>query len=273
MTLEDEKKIIELYTKGKSGSEILKSLNFKFKTTKTIYDLLHRFGIRAREKWEYNSVDHFYFSKIDNQHKAYVIGLLLADGWLVEKDNSISLSLSKSDRYIINYVKKQWKTDNKIIEIPGGKKIIAGREVNVKPMSRITVASPKMVEDLYRFGFTSDKTNDAVLPPIKIDLFGHMLRGFFDGDGTLYRNSVNKKWCIRFLGTKSVVSQISYMLFHILDIDYKIPSQQRGILYYIEWYIERDLTKVLRLMYNNAEFCMRRKFNRAKLAIEESKDK
>jgi DNA-binding NarL/FixJ family response regulator len=40
ITIEDEKIILELYKKGKSGPEILKELNFKFKTVKTIYDCI-----------------------------------------------------------------------------------------------------------------------------------------------------------------------------------------------------------------------------------------
>jgi hypothetical protein len=262
ITIEDEKKILELYKEGKTGVEILKAFNFKFKTPKTIYDCIKRFGVKTREKWEYSNHDHFYFSKIDSANKAYVLGLMLADGWIDTDRHTVAIQLTEDDAYIIEKIKEEWKTTNKIINCVR-KPIVrkdTGKTYICKPMKRISIGSPKMLEDLKNLGLKQNKSLTITLPIIGEDYDGDLFRGIIDGDGSIYLHSNGKDICIRINGSHYLVAQSALYLTQRLGITYRIPAINDSISY-IDYSIKEDVFSLYKFLYKNIDesFCIERK--------------
>lgn len=62
-----------------------------------------------------------YFEKIDNEHKAYWLGFLYADGYILqgrkEKKNesdALGISISQKDTYLLEILKTDLKSENPI---------------------------------------------------------------------------------------------------------------------------------------------------------------
>ena len=280
MTVDDEKFIVEQYTKNKkSAMMILKLLNNKFKTTKTIYDILRKYNISTENRCYgfYTSLDHFYFNEIDNANKAYILGLLIADGWVHPPQKQIGLSLQEDDKYIIGIVKKEFKSSNTIVRRRfNDRKKIMGRMVNRKDMYQLIVYSQQMITDLAKYGVVKRKTCKVVFPFISNELQPHLLRGILDGDGTIYTHSNGKLTCIRFLGSHYLVAQISLFLHMILGVKQKVPHlvcTGSEFTSYVEWTMLEDVRVIIDYLYNfDYEYLyFRRKYEKVKDFINKEK--
>lgn len=111
-----------------------------------------------------------FFSEIDTPRKAYWLGFLYADGCLRE-NNTLSLGLKHSDKYVIEELCSDLGYDGKI------------RYVNSKNgFNVVEITSKAMAEDLRRWGLEPVKTF-RTQPPSIPDFLSHFIRGLFDGDG------------------------------------------------------------------------------------------
>ena len=124
-----------------------------------------------------------YFDVIDTQEKAYWLGFIHADGSLVfdKKRNRITcldICIQERDSSVIEQFVKDIDGDLTKIE----KRI----NNNQRPMTRIRLRSPVLIEALCRLGVRPRKSykNDGAL--IKGgNYFKHYLRGYFDGNGSV----------------------------------------------------------------------------------------
>lgn len=84
LTPEVEGLIIDQYRGGLSAGEILKGIPFK--TKKTVYDVLERHGVQRRSGVaDYKkSFDEAAFAVVDTAEKAYWLGILITDGYVIE---------------------------------------------------------------------------------------------------------------------------------------------------------------------------------------------
>lgn len=175
--------------------------NYMQKTGKGICAVARHFDVcqstlskRLKEKYDDTiirkngklKVDSNYFKVIDNEHKAYWLGFLTADGYLCPQKNRLDLRLAEVDKKHIELFKEDIKSEHKISpsqsELYGKKFISYG----------ITIQDKEISNDLVKLGFTSDKSHDANIPFNKIpkDLLRHYIRGLMDGDGSVMK--INK---------------------------------------------------------------------------------
>jgi len=267
ITVDDEKRIIELYIDGLSAPKILKELNNKFKTKKTVYDTLQKYGIKCRDFSDYNKVDHNYFSNIDNPRKAYVLGLMITDGWVNENKNCIGIQLQEKDKYIIEMIKKEWNSQEKILFIDREN---LQRFKNSSNMYRICAYSRKIVEDLRKFGVVQRKSLRTILPIIDDHYMYDMIRGILDGDGCIFTHSNGKNIGIKFTGSHYLMAQLSMFLYtnNKQKITYSIPIN-RNTYSNVEWINPKDVSRIARKIYKNKEnnYFLTRKYERIKHLI------
>lgn len=247
ITLDDEKLIIKKYLEGFSGPQIVKFLS-KIKTTKTIYDILKKYNVGTREEPLLNNSDHFYFSSIDKPEKAYLLGLLITDGWVNTEKNEVGIQLQENDLWLIEWIKNQIQSPHKILRTTKGlTKYPNGKYYESSPMYRITNNSMKMVNDLKKYGITDKKTFITFFPIL--DFYQDcLLRGILDGDGSIYihSNGINK--CVRFIGSSFLIAGIGIYLTLMLKVSEQIPKQKESI-FYIEWSKEEDVKKIVNFLY------------------------
>jgi hypothetical protein len=269
ITIEDEKIIVSEYLKGKTAKKILDILNQKVKTTKTVYDILDKYKVKTRDTSYYNKVDHFYFSNIDTNHKAYILGLMATDGYIVEVKGTnrkqVGIQLSEKDKHLIYFIKEQWKSDNKVLLCK--KKDFYGDNGNLyhsADMYRIVVDSRQMAKDLESLGVTPRKSFTITLPIVDKIFQSHVIRGILDGNGTTYIHSNGINRCIRFLGSHYIIAQIAIFLHIELGIPITFPHAKPDVNISFLDYSTQDVVSIIsKYLYKDLENSMflERKFN------------
>lgn len=142
--------------------------------------------------------DYNFFETIDTEEKAYWLGFIYADGWVSVNNETnsgcVGIELQKND---IEHLRKFNKSIN------GNYKITErSRACNLHGKSticdecQIRIFSIKMADDLIRHGATPAKSFTIEFPEIDNSLVNHFIRGYFDGDGSIFyktNQSGNKK--------------------------------------------------------------------------------
>lgn len=176
-----EKHIVDDYKNGITNKELTKKYNLHRCTIQTV---LLRNDVKLKPLSEtarkHQLINENYFNIIDSEEKAYILGLLYADGniryngfeiTLMEIDKEIleKLSIIIYNKIVLGYRRaKKYRTESKYIS---------------KPQYRLTVISNIMKNDLINHGCVQAKTFKIRFPLLANDLYRHFIRGYFDGDG------------------------------------------------------------------------------------------
>lgn len=132
------------------------------------------------------TINQNYFEKIDTEDKAYFLGLLYADGTISGglRRYTIDISLQESDFLILEKF-RDCLCSNK----PLTKRI--KNKPNHKNMIRLTITNKKLHKDIINLGCVPKKSLILKFPTenqVPNHLLRHFIRGYFDGDGSIYRN-------------------------------------------------------------------------------------
>lgn len=230
----DEPTIVELYKQGKNQHEIA-SLYGTYNTT--IRRILLRNGIIPRNQSEAQvSVKENPFNK-ENEESYYWLGYLIADG-CVGKDNRVIINTNKDPEHLAKY----GKYINKPLRSYYNKKY------GVWEYS-VFFNNKSIVKELMQMGIMPNKSLNLELC---FPLNRHILRGVFDGDGSV---SVNKSVTIT-SGSELFIKQLGNF-FEDHNIRYSIVIDKRGNVCY-NLYI-KDKQRFYSLLYDNATIYLERK--------------
>ena len=128
-----------------------------------------------------------FFENINTESKAYFLGLIYSDGTIYKDKNwnsyVISLTQSEKDKDIIFKFKNALKTNKKIYN----------GHINETKTYVLSVNSEKMFNDLNEKGVTQNKSLTIQFPTfISDELMPHFIRGYFDGDGSVWEGKRKK---------------------------------------------------------------------------------
>lgn len=150
----------------------------------------------ARKIYFYN--DDF-FENIDSEKKAYFLGLLYADGYINDIGHNcyVELTLLKNDEYILYEFLRALESNRNVVRIKND------------TYSRIIINSKKIVNDLKQLGCINKKTKILKFPTnIDEKYVHHLIRGYFDGDGSIWCHSNGRQYYIQFTGCIDFLSGI-----------------------------------------------------------------
>lgn len=124
-----------------------------------------------------------FFSSLDSQASAYFLGLLFADGCVAKRANTVEITLAEPDDHVLrDFVHS--------IEGHGCQIRPRRRDDRVKTFHRLTLCSKTMADSLIAWGMgPGSKSAMQLNRPIPVELVGHFVRGFWDGDGHIGRKS------------------------------------------------------------------------------------
>jgi len=116
----------------------------------------------------------YLFESINNEQEAYIVGLFMADGWVAT--NTIGFRFKNDDVELLHNIKNYICKDIKIYID------------NNKLSKGIRICSIKAIENLNNLGIPiSNKSSEQLkIPNMPNDLIRHFIRGYFDGDGTVF---------------------------------------------------------------------------------------
>lgn len=260
---EQEKQIVAEYISGVSVEVLCE--RYKYKGKKSItdkvkkyypdnYDEIIEIARKNRAGWKYS------LDKIQNDFDAYLVGLLMTDGYIYEHGVGIDLI----DEDCIDFISKQVRADHKVYET-------AQREdgYHRQDRHRVLINNKELITQLARFGIVKNKTYTLQPPQLfeeEYQYLPYLIRGIIDGDGCVYENSNNGKiniyiitasldfanWLVKVLKERLFLQGVS--------LNVKKPAREgEAVLYKVEIFRERDIKKIMALVYDEP-FGMNRKF-------------
>lgn len=179
------------------------------------------------------------FNEIDTQEKAYWFGFLCADGSIHKSCNNQYIMQCKLSIKDINHLEKMklfFETDKPLYINKSNNK--SSYNENTQSVN-FTLSSKQIYEDLNKHGCVPNKTLILKFPELSEELIRHFIRGYFDGDGSVYPIKTKSKirklnLGLSLLGTEHVVNKILFIFNNILNSNKKIQIETRSknFIYY-----------------------------------------
>jgi hypothetical protein len=211
------------------------------RSEKSIFNKMAKLGLRLKERTEEEkslyrraySVDDNYFETIDSQKKAYWLGWLITDGFVltslntkrgITNVNSIGLKLAEKDLCVLEDFKKDIKADVLIKYVKeytpkaAYKNKITGKEIFIKGGAQYSLrfTSAKMIQDLAKYGIHQNKTYDVVFPKeLDSKYYPGFIAGVISGDGCIdLKKNHDKGYILRctIAGNMDLVQKIKEIL-------------------------------------------------------------
>lgn len=205
-------------------------------------------ALKVANKKKYNEN---FFEKIDNEYKAYYLGLLFADGNIsrVKYQNRVSISLKEEDLNILEKFKKTLEGEMNICHSKGN--------------SILFFSGKKIVNDLKKYGMIPNKSLKLKFPNINKDLFRHFIRGYFDGDGNIYfrKDSKGVQFTL-YSGTKEFLIKINNIFQEIVGLKKSnIYDFKNSKCHSMSWYGKESVKKIYDFLYKKSDIFLDRKKN------------
>lgn len=166
--------IYTLYVEGYSIKQLSNFYNadISYQFKRYNYDLNNTFKLKRKcnfKKYRLKSL----LDEVNDETSAYFLGLMYSDGYTSE--SQIGIKLQKRDVSVLQKVVDYFFED--------------GYEVLVyNNTAEIKISSKYMVDNLRdKWGCLESKTyKELTVPNISSELIRHFIRGYFDGDGTIF---------------------------------------------------------------------------------------
>lgn len=215
---------------------------------------------------EYKDKD--YFNKINTPSKAYILGFILADGYINKEVLEITVALK--DKVILEFIKSEL-----------GGNIIIDENYNKKqrrfPRARLSYYNKTILNDLIKLSVGEYK-EDRRVPRISPKLENYMLLGFFDGDGCITwgeRKDRNRLWYkISFTSQLKMLEGIQGILYNQVGISSIVrPKSDGSNCYVLSFSNRQNIIDYLNYVYQDSEVIpLKRKYqnaNNLRLELEE----
>lgn len=224
-------------------------------------------------------VDHDYFKKIDSEYKAYILGLIYADGTVIQSVGNrqmyVRIDIQEEDGYVlIPFAKYAGGRDISIIHRPSS--IIN----NWKKKAQITITSDTLCRDLIKYGCNINKSRvGMIFPELDNEMISHFIRGFLDGDGSIIIRKLGYKYKRKttHLLPKNHVQQyklkiafsstdknfLEKIVEHLPTKKSYIAQKRRKMIIYTLWIENKeDVNNSLLYLYKNANYFLKRKHDK-----------
>ena len=208
-----------------------------------------------------------YFKHIDDEFKAYFLGLIITDGCIHNNKrgtNLVSITLQDSDKDILQEF-AQCVGSNKKITSDG------------RGCYGIQILSNEMCNDLSRHGVIPNKSLQTIFPKnIPIKMYRHLIRGLIDGDGSYSFYSRENQGrhahtkAIRFCqGNRRFIEDMIDFLSYTVGVSKPSIYQEKENLWSVAYRKDEDMIKLIDFMYKDARIYIKRKFDTAQKIYQE----
>lgn len=264
-------KIIDLYENKKYGrARIVKELNLPFGEEK-VKNILKENSIYIRNAAEARIVcnrlkpDLRKFSinddyNFENHNGAWLLGIYAADGYLPSTrgaQNRVILSLQKKDRDSVEMIKNEFQYTGEIHEY---------LSTNGRPFVSLAFTSKKIRKTMEFYGIVNNKTFKLErIPDLPFEYKIDFIRGFFDGNGSLYELEKEKKVRMKIVCvSRLLLEDINIFLSENYSVTLRnihIDKRYKYDTYYIT-YNKKDSFILGKIFYDNDYISLLRKKKR-----------
>lgn len=198
--------------------------------------------------------DHNIFTSI-NDTSAYILGLIWADGNLYYPKNGRKpiLDITSVDHDIMVPIHDI---------ITPAKKLYTYQPKKGRLAYSVKTRSPDIIASLEAAGLVPRKSYNAIWPQIDLgDYKWSFVRGVFDGDGCVFRNTVNGYEYLHtsFTGCRNAFVNTLYSTLEQKGLEPHWYNDKRTNSFQIKIYKQQCVSQLASLMYENAGLCLNRK--------------
>ena len=218
-------------------------------------------------------IRHDFFSNIQTELQAYLLGFYASDGSIDEKRKTLRIHLQKRDSEIVYLYKDIISPDARTFTI--NEHQTTGRNgmiVTAHESFGVDITSTKICQDLVNLGIGYNKSyTDLHIPNIDKSLIRHFIRGYFDGDGSfvakvdLPKNHKNKvvRMCMSIIAKKPTILNEFIKYFSTeYNLTINLNYLKRDNVYRFTTSSKKVCRKIFHVLYDNANFYLSRKFNK-----------
>lgn len=259
MNEEIQAQIIEAYKNNMSLREIERQFNA---SRPTVSKFLTEKGIKTTIGNHYRKYFHDFdfFETINTEEKAYWLGFMYADGYIVNNENrygedAFGITLAEDSIDSIEKFKTSLKATNPI-HYDDSKKI-GQRQV------KLVMHSQKTVDDLIDKGVVKQKSL-ILQPPKKVpkEFIRHFIRGFFDGDGSLVKYEQKNCEYTAFQINFTTTYEMAKWLLDVFQMGNIFPEKRKESTWYYTVGGNQQVLRICHYMYDDAIIWMDRKYER-----------
>lgn len=262
ITEQEKLQIVELFNNGKTVKEIMMI------TTRSkggVTNILRSSGISPRksDRFKYQIKKEF-IENINSENFLYFLGLLMSDGYLFEKTDTLTIDLMRGDSEILeklahiiyegdSYKIKTYKTE------------ATGFSSRPSEKYRLQIKSKELCVVLKQIGVHQNKSFSLEWPNIEItpSFLNHFIRGMIDGDGCLSEFKKSDSFCVHLINSVPFCEKMKIKMAEI-GFNFKIKyennhSQPMATL----WLFGRNQSKLfLDWLYRDSTLFLRRKYEK-----------
>jgi hypothetical protein len=270
-----EEEIINLHNQKFNILEIAKRTGKSFYYIKSVLTKNNKKVIKTNTYNQKYTCNQDYFDVIDNERKAYFLGLIYADGCvsirkIKNKPNTFTyvmrICLKKTDDYLL----KELSLDIFGMDLVKYYKY-KGKKSKYEDSASLCVYNKYLCESLIRIGCVPRKSLILELPQQQVipeQFFHHFIRGYFDGDGTVgaYKDRTkrvyNKILSYGFCGSKNFMVGLKEFFLKKFGIHSSLVEDKITTFSTLSIAAQPSIKVLFSYMYNNASIFMLRKHDR-----------
>ena len=193
---------------------------------------------------QYN-IDRDFFKEWSTK-MAYILGYWFADGCIWSGGGHHNINFTSNDRQHLEKIKSILQSDHKIYSRIGDNSY------------KLEIGCIEMYDDIIKLGGCERKSNIVKFPNIPKEYLWHFIRGYFDGDGSVYFRKKEPR--ISFTGNIDFINGLMEKL------PYKVKLQLfKNNICCIKYTCEYA-QDILFMMYGCADLYLDRKYKRYKMA-------
>jgi intein/homing endonuclease len=196
------------------------------------------------------------FSIIDTQEKAYFLGFVSADGYLLNNPDKglykLSIVLAEQDYEFLCMLRDFISPDSAINKYKR-------KDNNTQIQCYLDIWNKKLIEELQIWGLHQKKSHTLTFPySIPKKFYWHWIRGYFDGDGCVYITK-GGSLVAHLSGNVNVLTSIKEIFNSDHENRCNVYEHPKGIYRQIS-YSSKTAEAFLELMYQDATMYMPRKY-------------
>lgn len=253
LSKEQELQLVQEYIEGAPVVELMSK--YGYKTKKSITDKVKKYYPNEYSKIIKQAQDNrrgytYSLEQITSPFDAYLIGLLLTDGYVLSDRDGIALDMADEDviQFVANTIGTTYKSYSDGVH---------------KTKYRVLITIPGITEQVKRFGIIPNKSLIVPQPQLKKEerqYLPFIIRGIIDGDGSVSKTSYGGAQFYIVTMSNNFAQWIANTLVNDFFMeDIHIRQNENGI-YRIESANQYNILKLIALVYNKP-FGMNRKYN------------
>jgi len=199
---------------------------------------------RAREQNKGLKVDYF---DTWTEESAYDLGYIQADGtvWTSSNMHMLKLKCVTEDESIILGIRSRLRSNHQISRRGS---VVTSEGVVEKPETQIQITSKTLVESIILRGVIPNKSNlDPPFPEVPLSFLNHFLRGYLDGDGSVYEH-VEGRVTVSFCGSLRFIHGVRENLCSLLALNYNRLRKDDSI-FKIAWADQEQVKRLYEYLY------------------------